>query len=303
MATQTTSGANGAAGAAAAGAGLILFTLSAGQFLMALDTSVMNVSIATVAKDVGTTVTGVQTAITLYTLVMASLMVLGGKIGSIIGRKRAFSIGCVIYGCGSMTTALSPNLTVLIIGWSFLEGIGAVLIMPAIVGLVAGNFPPAARPKAYGLIAAAAAIADRRRPRGRRLHDHLLLVALRLRRRGAHRHRHPGAGAARRRLAGRASPAPRPDRRGGLVGRARAVRAGRAQVVVVGLGPAQAGRHVVPRPLADDLVHDRRPLPAVAVLALPAAPRARRQGAAHCALAAAPTGSSAAGSSPSSFCS
>ena len=148
-----------AAGAAAAGAGLILFTLAAGQFLMALDTSVMNVSIATVAKDVGTTVQGVQTAITLYTLVMASLMVLGGKVGSMMGRKRAFSIGCIIYGCGSLTTSLAPNLTVLIIGWSFLEGIGAVLIMPAIVGLVAGNFPPEARPKAYGLIAAAAAIA------------------------------------------------------------------------------------------------------------------------------------------------
>ena len=99
-----------------------------------------------------------QTAITLYTLVMASLMVLGG-IGSIMGRKRAFSLGCIIYGCGSMTTALAPNLTVLIIGWSFLEGIGAVLIMPAIVGLVAGNFPPGARAKAYGLIAAAGAIA------------------------------------------------------------------------------------------------------------------------------------------------
>ena len=144
---------------AAKGAGLILFTLAAGQFLMALDTSVMNVSIATVAEDLGTTVTGVQTAITLYTLVMASLMIPGGKIGSIIGRKKAFAIGCVIYGCGSLTTSLAPNLTVLIIGWSFLEGIGAVLIMPAIVGLVAGNFVPAQRPKAYGLIAAAAAIA------------------------------------------------------------------------------------------------------------------------------------------------
>jgi EmrB/QacA subfamily drug resistance transporter len=152
-------GGSAAAAAAKAGAGLILFTLATGQFLMTLDTSVMNVSIATVANDLGTTVTGVQTAITLYTLVMASLMVLGGKIGSIIGRKRAFAIGCIIYGCGSMTTALSPNLTILIIGWSFLEGIGAILIMPAIVGLVAGNFPPAARPKAYGLIAAAGAIA------------------------------------------------------------------------------------------------------------------------------------------------
>ena len=153
------SGANAVAGAAAAGAGLILFTLATGQFLMTLDTSVMNVSIATVANDLGTTVTGEQTAITLYTLVMASLMVLGGKIGSIMGRKRAFAIGCVIYGCGSLTTALSPNLTVLIIGWSFLEGLGAVLIMPAIVGLVAGNFAPGGRARAYGLIAAAGAIA------------------------------------------------------------------------------------------------------------------------------------------------
>jgi MFS family permease len=66
---------------------------------MTLDSSVMNVSIATVAKDVGTTVTGIQTAITLYTLVMASLMITGGKLGQIVGRKRAFAIGCVIYGC------------------------------------------------------------------------------------------------------------------------------------------------------------------------------------------------------------
>ena len=65
---------------------------------MTLDSSVMNVSIATVAKDVGTTVTGIQGAITAYTLVMAALMITGAKIGAIIGRKRAFAIGCVIYG-------------------------------------------------------------------------------------------------------------------------------------------------------------------------------------------------------------
>src|SRR5580765_2395942 len=145
--------------AAAKGAGIVLLTLAAGQFVMTLDSSVMNVSIATVAKDVGTTVTGIQTAITLYTLVMAMLMIPGGKVGSLIGRKRAFSIGCVIYGAGSLTTALAPNLTVLIIGWSILEGIGAALILPAIVALVAGNFPPEGRPRAYGLIMAAGAIA------------------------------------------------------------------------------------------------------------------------------------------------
>jgi MFS family permease len=145
--------------AGAGAAGLVLMTLCVGQFLMMLDSSVMNVSIATVAKDVGTTVTGIQTAITLYTLVMASFMITGGKIGQIIGRKRAFMIGCVIYGAGSLVTSLSPNLTVLLIGWSGLEGLGAALILPAIVALVASNFGREERPRAYGLVTAAAAIA------------------------------------------------------------------------------------------------------------------------------------------------
>jgi len=140
-------------------AGTALLTLAAGQFLMTLDSSVMNVSIATVAKDVGTTVTGIQTAITLYTLVMATLMITGGKLGQILGRKRAFAIGCVIYGTGSLVTAIAPSLIVLILGWSFLEGIGAALILPAIVALVASNFGRDQRPRAYGLVAAAGAIA------------------------------------------------------------------------------------------------------------------------------------------------
>jgi EmrB/QacA subfamily drug resistance transporter len=144
---------------AAKGAGAVLLTLCAGQFLMALDSSVMNVSIATVAKDLDTTITGIQSAIVLYTLVMAMLMVTGGKIGSMIGRKRAFTIGLVIYCSGSLTTAVAPNLPVLLLGWSLLEGIGAALIMPAIVALVAGNFPPRGRPRAYGLVGAAGAIA------------------------------------------------------------------------------------------------------------------------------------------------
>ncbi|MEU6136895.1 MFS transporter [Nocardioides sp. NPDC047086] len=145
--------------AVTAGSGAVLFTLASAQFLMTLDSSVMNVSIATVAEDLDTTVTGIQTAITLYTLVMASLMITGGKVGQLLGTKRAFAIGCVIYGVGSSTTALAPNLTVLLIGWSFLEGVGAALIMPAIVSLVATNFARAERPRAYGLVAAAGAIA------------------------------------------------------------------------------------------------------------------------------------------------
>jgi MFS family permease len=148
-----------ASGKGRSAAGTVLMALAAAQFLMILDSSVMNVSIATVAEDVGTTVAGIQTAITLYTLVMASLVIVGGKLGTIMGRRRALALGLIIYACGSFTTAISPSLPVLLLGWSFLEGIGAALILPAIVALVAGNFPPAARPKAYGLVAAAGAIA------------------------------------------------------------------------------------------------------------------------------------------------
>ncbi len=86
-------------------------------------------------------------------------MIVGAKIGAIIGRKRAFAIGCVIYGAGSFITSLSQTLPMLLFGWSFLEGVGATLILPAIVALVAGNFPQERRPAAYGLIAAAGAIA------------------------------------------------------------------------------------------------------------------------------------------------
>jgi MFS family permease len=143
----------------AGSAGLVLVTLAAAQFLMTLDTSVMNVSIATVAQDVGTDVSGIQAAITFYTLVMASLMITGGKLGELMGRKRGFAIGCIVYGCGSLTTALAPDLTVLIIGWSVLEGVGAALILPAIVALIASNFGRDDRPRAYGVIASAGAIA------------------------------------------------------------------------------------------------------------------------------------------------
>jgi MFS family permease len=141
------------------GVSVVLLTLASAQFLMTLDASVMNVSIASVAQDVGTDVAGIQSAITAYTLVMAALMLAGAKVGTLIGRKRAFSIGCVIYACGSFTTSIAPNLPVLLFGWSFLEGVGAALILPAIVALVAANFGPERRPSAYGLVAAAGAIA------------------------------------------------------------------------------------------------------------------------------------------------
>ena len=144
---------------AKAGAGLVLAVLASSQFLMTLDSSVMNVSMPVVASDLGTTITGIQTAITLYTLVMATLMITGGKLGTIMGRRKAMGIGLVIYAAGSFTTGIAQNLTQLLIGWSLLEGIGAALIMPAIVALVASNFPPEKRAAAYGLVAAAGAVA------------------------------------------------------------------------------------------------------------------------------------------------
>src|SRR4029078_4461274 len=88
-----------------------------------------------------------------------ALMITGGKLGQILGRKRAFGIGCIIYGAGSLTTSLAPNLAILMIGWSGVEGIGAALILPSVVALVAANFAATDRPRAYGIVAFAGAIA------------------------------------------------------------------------------------------------------------------------------------------------
>src|SRR5262245_49640263 len=137
----------------------VLLTLASAQFLMTLDSSVMNVSIATVAHDVNTTVVGIQTAITMYTLVMATLMITGGKVGQILGRKPALTIGCVIYGCRSGPPAGPQNLGLLLPAWSFLDRVGAALLLPSGAALVAPNSGREDRPRAYGLVASAAAIA------------------------------------------------------------------------------------------------------------------------------------------------
>jgi MFS family permease len=129
-----------------------LLILGTAQFLMVLDGTVMNVSISQIVKDLHTTIPDVQLAITAYTLVMAAFMLTGAKLGDRWGRRRAFSIGLAIYGAGSLTTALSPNVTVLLIGWSGVEGIGAVLVIPAIVALTAVNYEGRERALAFGLI-------------------------------------------------------------------------------------------------------------------------------------------------------
>jgi MFS family permease len=130
----------------------VLIVLAAAQFLMVLDQSVMNVSISQLVEDFDTTVTTIQAVITLYSLTMAALMVTGGKLGDIWGRRRAFSIGLVIYGVGSGLTALSWSVPTLALGWSILEGVGAALVLPAMVALTAGNFEGKARAAAYGVL-------------------------------------------------------------------------------------------------------------------------------------------------------
>lgn len=130
----------------------VIGMLAAAQFIMVLDTTVMNVSITQIVEDLNTTIVGMQTAITLYTLVMAAFMLIGGKMGDRWGAKRAYAIGLLIYGAGSLTTALSPNLTVLLIGWSFVEGFGAVLVIPAIAALTASTYSGRQRALSYGIL-------------------------------------------------------------------------------------------------------------------------------------------------------
>jgi MFS family permease len=133
--------------------------LAAAQFVMVLDSSVMNVSISQIVADLDTTIQGVQLAITCYTLVMAAFMLVGAKLGDIWGRNRAFAVGLVVYATGSFITAISPNLPVLLFGWSLIEGLGAVLVIPAIAALIAQNYEGPDRALAYGLVGGVAAAA------------------------------------------------------------------------------------------------------------------------------------------------
>lgn len=137
----------------------IVIVLAITQFIMILDSSVMNVSISTVVKDLGTTVSSLQAAITFYTLTMAALMLTGGKLGDIFGRLKAFKIGAIIYAIGSLITAFSPNIAVLFTGWSVIEGIGAVLVIPATAALIAMHYKGKDRVIGYTALGAASGVA------------------------------------------------------------------------------------------------------------------------------------------------
>jgi EmrB/QacA subfamily drug resistance transporter len=129
------------------------------MFVLVVDTSLMNVSISAVVHDLDTTASGVQSAIALEALVSAAFILIGSKVGDLIGRKRAYVIGLLGYAVGALAMALAQGLTAVIIFWAIVGGLGASLLLPAMQSLIHGNFEGAMQKKAYALVGAAAAIA------------------------------------------------------------------------------------------------------------------------------------------------
>jgi MFS family permease len=134
----------------------LILPLALAQFIASYAATNMNVAISTIARDLGTNVSGVQTAITLFTLTMASLMIPGSKLTDIWGRKRCFVAGLLVYGIGALLATLAPALGVLIVGYSFLEGIGSALMIPPIYILVTVAFPDIkSRARYFGIVSGA----------------------------------------------------------------------------------------------------------------------------------------------------
>jgi EmrB/QacA subfamily drug resistance transporter len=129
------------------------------MFVLVVDTSLMNVSISAVVKDLGTTVSGVQAAIALEALVSAAFILIGSKVADLTGRKRAYVLGLLAYATGALAMALAQNLTAIIICWAIVGGLGASLLLPSMQSLIHGNFEGAAQKRAYAMVGAAAAIA------------------------------------------------------------------------------------------------------------------------------------------------
>jgi MFS family permease len=140
-------------------AGAVVLPLALAQFICSFAGSNMNVAISTIADDLGTSVTGIQTTITLFTLTMAALMIPGSKLTDILGRKVCFIVGLVVYGAGALLAALAQNLTTLTIGYSLLEGIGSALLIPPIYILVTVLFDDiSTRARYFGVVSGAAGI-------------------------------------------------------------------------------------------------------------------------------------------------
>src|SRR4051812_21219515 len=129
------------------------------MFVLVVDTSLMNVSISAVVRDLDTTVSGVQSAIALEALVSAAFILLSSKVGDLIGRKRAYVIGLLGYAVGALAMTVAQSLTAIIVFWAICGGLGGSLLLPAMQALIHGNFDGAARKKTYALVGASAAIA------------------------------------------------------------------------------------------------------------------------------------------------
>ena len=182
--------------------------LGAASFVLVVDTSLMNVSISAVVDDLDTTVSGVQSAIALEALVSAAFILIGSKVGDLIGRKRAYVLGLVGYAIGAVAMTLAQDLTAIIVFWAIIGGLGASLLLPGMQALVHGNFDR--RRPAQGLRAGRRRRRDRRRgrPAARRLHHDVALLASRLRARGGDHRDRPAqhrAGPRRRRTPVRAA--------------------------------------------------------------------------------------------------
>jgi MFS family permease len=133
--------------------------LAMAMFVLVVDTSLMNVSISAVVRDLDTTVSGVQSAIALEALVSAAFILIGGKVGDLIGRKRAYVLGLLGYALGALSMTLAQSLTAIIVFWAITGGLGASLLLPAMQSLIHGNFQGTVQKKVYALVGAAAAIA------------------------------------------------------------------------------------------------------------------------------------------------
>jgi EmrB/QacA subfamily drug resistance transporter len=133
--------------------------LAMAMFVLVVDTSLMNVSISAVVEDLGTTVSGVQSAIALEALVSAAFILISSKVGDLIGRKRAYVLGLLGYAIGAIAMTLAQDLIAVIIFWALLGGLGASLLLPSMQSLIHGNFEGAAQKRVYALVGASAAIA------------------------------------------------------------------------------------------------------------------------------------------------
>jgi EmrB/QacA subfamily drug resistance transporter len=129
----------------------VLAIISMAVFIMVIDTTIMNVSISALVVDLNTDVPTIQAIIAIYALTMASFMLIGGKLQDVLGRKKAFLIGVGIYGVGTFTASMSWNAGVLLIGWAILEGLGAILMMPATTTFLTSTYRGRDRAVAFGM--------------------------------------------------------------------------------------------------------------------------------------------------------